>query len=578
MRGVVRQVHLTDSTAHYGIQFVEKPTEEEIKTVRLTLVEQAQESNKERNKNYKADSPSLTKALQSQDADEWTKAINLEYATLNMEHTWEAVLSIPDGKPWIPSHMVLVRQRFSDGSIKKYKARLVANGNRQQLSTYDETSSPTAREASVKLFYAKAASLGRIIRTFDVKAAYLKSDLDEEIYMMLPKKHKNDRCEFVKLLKSIYGLKQAGKLWFENIRGILLKNGFTQAPGDECVFTKYIPAENIDIDICLYVDDLLVSSTSHASTNLLWDCLKAAYGDVNETTHTETHLGIKWEVLPSRDIKISQPGYILKIADDLDMINCVAEYTPYRSNKEFDSIPPIHTPAYSDLLRKIVGLLNHAATHTRPDILFITGILATRVVDATDNDIKDAKHVVCYLRYTITLGLTFKSGVGHQLVSFLDASHLYHSDSKGHSGLCYRLGHHRSACFAFSSKKQSLVTRSSSESEIFVIDKGCHDIEWLRQLLIFLRCPQEGPTLIHEDNASTIFLACSTAKWSDKSKHIKWRYFYALQAIQEGTAKLAHIGTDDQIADILTKEIEIKKKFYYLRSLLLNCPNSKNGC
>jgi hypothetical protein len=164
LRDTVRRVHLTDPAASYGIQFIEKPTQGEISTVRRILVEQSKEFSKV--KDYNADSPSLSKALQSQDADEWTAAINLEYATLGIEKTWEAVLSIPDGKSWIPSHMLLVRQRYEDGSIKKYKARLVANGNRQQL----HTSSPTAREASVKLFYAKAASLGRLVRTFNVKA------------------------------------------------------------------------------------------------------------------------------------------------------------------------------------------------------------------------------------------------------------------------------------------------------------------------------------------------------------------------------------------------------------------------
>jgi hypothetical protein len=169
--------------------------------------------------------------------------------------------------------------------------------------------------------------------------------------------------------------------------------------------------------------------------------------------------------------------------------DCFPVDTPYRRNNEFDTLSPLHTPEHSLLLHKMVGLLNHAATHTRPDVLFITGILAIKMTTATENDIKDAKHVVCYLVTTPTLGLTFKRGVGHQLVAFLDASHLYHSDSKGHSGLCYRLGYLRSACFAFSSKRQPLVTRSSSESEIYVIDKGCHDLEWLRQLHIFLRCP-----------------------------------------------------------------------------------------
>jgi hypothetical protein len=65
--------------------------------------------------------------------------------------------------------MVLVRQRLADGSVKKHKARLVANGKRQQLDTYESNSSPTASEAAVKFMHAKAAAQGRIIRTFDVK-------------------------------------------------------------------------------------------------------------------------------------------------------------------------------------------------------------------------------------------------------------------------------------------------------------------------------------------------------------------------------------------------------------------------
>jgi hypothetical protein len=129
---------------------------------------------------------------------------------------------VPEGKPWVPSHVVLVRQRLADGSVKKYKARLVANGKRQELDVYEPTSSPTASEASVKLMNAKAAVQGRVVRTFDIKSAYLKSDIDQEVYMHFRKGNKGDDSVWVRLLKSLYGLKQAGKLWFENIRGVLL--------------------------------------------------------------------------------------------------------------------------------------------------------------------------------------------------------------------------------------------------------------------------------------------------------------------------------------------------------------------
>ena len=64
---------------------------------------------------------------------------------MGAEKVYEAVLTVPYGKPWVPSHMILVRQRFADGSIKKYKARLVAGGHRQKFTSYEQTSSPTAR-------------------------------------------------------------------------------------------------------------------------------------------------------------------------------------------------------------------------------------------------------------------------------------------------------------------------------------------------------------------------------------------------------------------------------------------------
>ena len=169
-------------------------------------------ASKNKDKKYNPDNPSLIAALKSQDVDAWIKAINAEYEQHGLENTWDAVAYLPKDKPWVPSHLILVRQRLATGEIKKYKARLVANGSKQLFQTFEENSSPTAKESSVKFFYAKSATLGKIIRTFDVKGAYLKSDIDQEIYMLLPKMNNNDTSQYVRLNKSIYGLKQAGKL------------------------------------------------------------------------------------------------------------------------------------------------------------------------------------------------------------------------------------------------------------------------------------------------------------------------------------------------------------------------------
>ena len=76
------------------------------------------------------DNPNLSQALLSKNADDGTRAINAEMKQMKVENVYEAVTQLPYGKPWVASHMILIRQRFADGKIKKYKARLVAGGHR----------------------------------------------------------------------------------------------------------------------------------------------------------------------------------------------------------------------------------------------------------------------------------------------------------------------------------------------------------------------------------------------------------------------------------------------------------------
>ena len=103
--------------------------------------------------NLSSDTSGLVTAMKSPEAAQWQKTIDAEYRTLQEEKTWLPIPKLPYWKFWVPSHMVLVKQRLADGSIKKYKARLVANGSKQHLNTYNKISSPTASESSIKLFY-----------------------------------------------------------------------------------------------------------------------------------------------------------------------------------------------------------------------------------------------------------------------------------------------------------------------------------------------------------------------------------------------------------------------------------------
>ena len=130
---------------------------------------------------------------------------------------------------------------MSDGSIEKYKARLVAKDfSQKQNVDYFDTFAPVTRISSIRILISLASIHRLLIHQIDVKIALLNRDLGEEIYMLQPESCITPRQEnkVFKLNKSLYGLKQAPKLWHEKFDNALLKNGFLSVEVDKCVYTK----------------------------------------------------------------------------------------------------------------------------------------------------------------------------------------------------------------------------------------------------------------------------------------------------------------------------------------------------
>ena len=156
--------------------------------------------------------PMLQQALNGPDGVEWQEAINYEISQLEKLGTWE-VVDTPRGTNIIPCHFILATKQGPDGEKLKLCACLIANSQRQQYRIdYHDTFAPTSNMSTIRMVLAQAAQRDWEIHQVDIKSAYLYAEVKEEIYMRAPPGYlkKGDEGKVLKLLRSLYGLKQAG--------------------------------------------------------------------------------------------------------------------------------------------------------------------------------------------------------------------------------------------------------------------------------------------------------------------------------------------------------------------------------
>jgi hypothetical protein len=147
-------------------------------------------------------------AMRSPESDKWKIATEEELNALNRNNTWD-IVDKPANRKIMDNRWVFRIKRNADGSIERYKARLVVKGFQQVPGTdFDETFSPVVRYDSHRLLIAIAATKQWIPQQLDIKSAFLYGNLKEEIYMYLPQGYRLTG-KVCRLKKALYGLKQA---------------------------------------------------------------------------------------------------------------------------------------------------------------------------------------------------------------------------------------------------------------------------------------------------------------------------------------------------------------------------------
>jgi hypothetical protein len=320
---------------------------------------------------------SVEEALDGPDANQWKVAMDEEYNSLMLNHTWKLV-PLPPGRKPIDCKWVFRKKYTDTGEVEKYKARLVARGFTQVKGVdYHETFSPVVKFASIRTLLALAVQHSYIVHQMDVTTAYLNGDLEEEIYMTQPESYvKGDYV--CKLQRSLYGLKQSDRVWYDKINATFIKLGFSRSNADPSVYSRISRSEVLYVAI--YVDDLIIIGNDLKTIAKLKDELNRLF-KMKDLSNIHYILGVKITHTPDSSIIMSQTHYTDAILEQYNMGNARAAGAPLNVSVKLTKPTTEATPDEQRYMRSVpylnaIGSLMHLAQATRPDIAFVVGLLS----------------------------------------------------------------------------------------------------------------------------------------------------------------------------------------------------------
>jgi len=504
-----------------------------------------------------ADPYNYAQAMRCPDAAHWQKAMDEEYLMHLQNRTWE-IVKLPPGKKAIGSGWVFRVKRNADGSIEQYKGRIVAKGYSQRPGLdFTEVFAPTARPASIRLILALAAIEDLHLRSVDISHAFINGKLDEEIYMEQPQGFQEMGPDYVcKLLCSLYGLKQAARVWNKKLHTTLCAMGFKRLKSDRSIYLY--ACGDVRIFVPIIVDDITLASKSTAALDETVKELSSHF-ELRDLGPTSYFLGIHiTRDRPNRSISLSQHQYIVKMLDRFKLTDCNPVSTPMDPGLCLDTSMAPSTPEEVAFMRhtpylSAVGALMYLAVTTRPDITNAVSILARFNSNPGPTHWKAVKHLFRYLKGTMDLKLVYRPSDSTELfTSYSDADHGGAKDSGRSTGsYLLKVG---TGAVSWSSKLQPVVALSTTEAEYIAAVEAGKEMVWMRNILGEFGYSFTAPSTLYIDNQSAISVA-KNPEHHGRMKHLDLRFYWLRDTVDSGIISPQHIATVDMPADILTKPL-----------------------
>jgi hypothetical protein len=381
-----------------------------------------------------------------------------------------------------------------------------------------------------------------------VKSAFLHGELNEVVFIEQPQgfEVKGEETKVYKLKKALYGLKQAPRAWYSKLKSFFIKEGFQRCSSEHTLFTKAEEGGKFLV-VSVYVDDLIYSGNDETMFKRFKHSMKQEF-DMSDLGRMKYFLGVE-VVQGSEGIFINQRKYANEVLERFGMEHCNPVKNPvvpgFKLGKDEDG-----TSVDATTYKQMVGSLMYLNA-TRPDLAYVLSLISRFMERPTKLHQQAIKRVLRYLKGTAELGIFYKRGE-EKLMAYSDSDYAGDiDDRKSTSGYVFLLG---SGAVAWSSKKQPVVTLSTTEAEFIAAASCACQSVWMHRILEKLGHEQNKCTVVFCDNSSTINLSKNPVLHA-KSKHIDVRFHFLRDLTKDGVIKLEHCDSKDQIADIMNKPL-----------------------
>ncbi|GJX63566.1 putative ribonuclease H-like domain-containing protein, partial [Tanacetum coccineum] len=377
-----------------------------------------------------------TKIAQALDDESWVKAIQEELLQFKIQKVWTLV-DLSSGKKAISTKWVYRNKKDERGIIFKNKARLVAQGYKQEEGIdYDEVFAPVARFEAIRLFLAFVSFMNFPVYQMDVKSAFLYGTIEEEVYVCQPPGFVDPEFpdKVYKVEKALYGLHQAPRAWYETLSTYLLDNGFHRGQIDKTLFIKRLKGDILLVQV--YVDDIIFGSTKQSLCD-----------EFEHIMHNRFQMSSMGELTFFLGLQVKQKEDGIFISQDKSMIGSLMYLTSSRS-----------------------------------DIMFSVCACSRFQVQPKVSHLYTVKRIFRYLKGQPKLGLWYPKDSPLILKAYSDSDYAGASlDMKSTTGGCQFLG---SRLISWQCKKQTVVANSTTEAGYIATSHSCGQVLWIQNQVL----------------------------------------------------------------------------------------------